>query len=75
MRNSEVRMSSQTSPAHLTAQSSLPPAIQGWKIYLSDQGNSIHTVKAFVHDLELLATFLSPTRTLESISTADLNHF
>lgn len=68
-------MPSQTSPAHLTAQSSLPPAIQGWKIYLTDQGNSIHTVKAFVHDLELLATFLSPTRTLESISTADLNHF
>lgn len=68
-------MSSEPILAHLTAQSTLPPAIQGWKIYLADQGNSIHTVKAFVHDLELLAKFLSPTRTLGSISTADLNHF
>ncbi|MCX8061171.1 MAG: site-specific integrase [Anaerolineales bacterium] len=68
-------MSSEPTPAHLTAQSTLPPAIQGWKIYLADQGNSIHTVKAFVHDLELLAKFLSPTRTLANITTADLNHF
>ncbi|PWH18485.1 MAG: hypothetical protein DDG59_05965 [Anaerolineae bacterium] len=67
-------MSDSTS-AHLTAQSTLPPAIQGWKLYLADQGNSVHTVKAFVHDLELLAAFLSPTRTLGSITTADLNHF
>ncbi|MFN3308756.1 MAG: tyrosine-type recombinase/integrase [Anaerolineales bacterium] len=68
-------MSPDPRTAHLTAHSTLPPAIQGWKIYLADQGNSIHTVKAFVHDLELLATFLSPTRTLGSITTADLNHF
>ncbi len=68
-------MSSESPSAHLTAQSTLPPAIQGWKIYLADQGNSVHTVKAFVHDLELLAAFLSPTRTLGSITTADLNHF
>lgn len=68
-------MSPHPSSAHLTAQSTLPPAIQVWKIYLADQGNSIHTVKAFVHDLELLATFLSPTRNLGSITTADLNHF
>ncbi len=68
-------MSSDSLTAHLTAQSTLPPAIQGWKIYLADQGNSVHTVKAFTHDLELLASFLSPTRTLGSITTADLNHF
>ncbi len=68
-------MSPSTLSAHLTAQSTLPPAIQVWKIYLADQGNSVHTVKAFVHDLELLASFLSPTRTLGSITTADLNHF
>lgn len=68
-------MSSEATPAHLTDQSTLPPAIQGWKIYLADQGNSIHTVKAFGHDLELFATFLSPTRTLGSITTADINHF
>ena len=68
-------MSSHPSSAHLTTHSTLHPAIQAWKIYLADQGNSIHTVKAFVHDLELLATFLSPTRNLRSITTADLNHF
>ncbi|MCS6908145.1 MAG: site-specific integrase [Anaerolineales bacterium] len=68
-------MDSENLSAHLSSESTLPPAIQGWKIYLADQGNSIHTIKAFVHDLEILAQFLSPTRTLGSITTADLNHF
>lgn len=68
-------MSNDSLSIHLSPQSSLPPAIQLWQIYLADQGNSPHTIKAFAHDLELLAGFLTPTRPIGSISTADINHF
>lgn len=61
--------------AHISPQTTLPPAILAWRIYLADQGNSPHTVKAFVADLNLLAGYLPPDRTLGSIMTADLNNF
>ncbi len=61
--------------AHLTAQVSLAPAIKAWQIYLTDQGNSLHTVKAFLSDMRLLASYLPPDRTLGAITTNDLNHF
>lgn len=61
--------------AHLTADTTLEPAINGWEIYLDDQGRSIHTVKAFTADVRLLATYLPPDRTIGSISTNDLNQF
>ncbi|MFZ6028311.1 MAG: tyrosine-type recombinase/integrase [Chloroflexota bacterium] len=67
-------MSTETT-AHITPQTSLAPAIQGWRIYLNDQGNSPYTLKAFTGDLNLLASYLPPDRTLESISTTDLNNF
>jgi site-specific recombinase XerD len=60
---------------HLTTQTPLLPAIHAWEIYLKDQGRSIYTIKAFVGDLQLLASFLPPDRTLGGISTIDLNHF
>ncbi len=68
-------MSEQSSTAHLTSQSTLTPAINAWSVYLADQGNSPHTIKAFIHDLELLAGFLSPTHPLGNITTTDLNRF
>jgi site-specific recombinase XerD len=70
-------MSSQSAPAsaHITAQSHFVPTINAWRIYLEDQDNSLHTVKAFAHDLELLAAYLPPDRTLGSVSTVDLNAF
>ncbi|MGB9586196.1 MAG: tyrosine-type recombinase/integrase [Anaerolineales bacterium] len=68
-------MTSETYSAHLTSQSTLNPAITAWSVYLQDQGNSPHTIKAFVHDLKLLAGFLSPTYTLGNITTVDLNRF
>lgn len=68
-------MSDQQISPHLSIDSTLPPAIHLWQIYLAEQGNSPHTIKAFIHDLELLAGFLSPTRSLGSITTPDLNHF
>jgi len=61
--------------AHLTSQTTLIPTINAWRYYLTDQGSSPHTVKAFVADLNLLASYLPPDRTLGSISTTDLNNF
>jgi len=61
--------------AHLSSQTTLHPAIRGWRIYLGDQGLSPHTIKAFIGDLTLIASYLPPDRTLGNISTNDLNHF
>jgi integrase/recombinase XerD len=64
-----------SSSAHITAQNLLIPTIQAWQIYLQDQGNSVHTVKAFTADLRLLASYLPPDRPLGNITTTDLNNF
>lgn len=57
------------------ARTSLPPAIQAWASYLEDQGNSIHTVKAFTADIRLLASYLPADQSVGSITTNDLNNF
>jgi integrase/recombinase XerD len=62
-------------PAHITANSLLSPTLKAWQFFLEDQGNSIHTVKAFTADLRLLASFLPPDRSLGKITTSDLNNF
>ncbi|HEY9121387.1 MAG TPA: site-specific integrase [Brevefilum sp.] len=62
-------------PAHLTENSLLQPAIQAWRFYLNDQGRSPHTVKAFIADLNLLDDFLPPDQTLGDISLKDLENF
>jgi integrase/recombinase XerD len=61
--------------AHITQQTSLPPAIRAWEIYLQDQGRSIYTIKAFKGDLDLLTSYLPADRTLGTVTTNDLNHF
>lgn len=61
--------------AHITSASLLTPTIEAWRFYLQDQGHSIHTIKAFVHDMELLAEFLPPDRSLGEIATTDINNF
>lgn len=65
------------SKIHLAINSStaLNAAISAWKIYLEDQGRSIHTIKAFIADATLLASFLQPDRTIGSITTRELNDF
>jgi site-specific recombinase XerD len=72
-------MSPQSDPAptsaHITGQSPLAPTINAWRIYLEDQGSSPHTVKAFTADMNLLASYLPPDRTLGSITTTDINNF
>ena len=61
--------------AHITAQTPLLPAVGAWELYLQDQDRSPFTVKAFLGDLQLLANYLPPDRTLGSITTRDLNQF
>ena len=61
--------------AHFSASTTLKPAIQAWRLYLQDQGNSPHTLTAFLSDLNLLASYLPPDQTLSEITTIDLNQF
>jgi site-specific recombinase XerD len=68
-------MSADSSIAHLTPQSPLPPAIQAWEMYLNDQGRSPNTVKAFLSDVRILTQFMPPDRTLGAITTKDLNRY
>jgi integrase/recombinase XerD len=66
---------SESSIAHLGSQTSLIPAINTWEYYLNDQGRSPNTIKAFLSDVRLLTQVLPPDRTLETITTSDLNDF
>ncbi|MDA1330365.1 MAG: tyrosine-type recombinase/integrase [Chloroflexi bacterium] len=59
----------------INARTPLPPAIQVWGLYLKDQGNSIHTQKAFTGDVRLLASYLPADQPLGAITTSDLNNF
>jgi site-specific recombinase XerD len=61
--------------ARLTAMTTLAPALRVWEIYLRDQGRSNYTIKAFLGDMQLLAGFLPPDRSLGAITTKDLNNF
>lgn len=61
--------------AHITSQTAFAPAVNAWRIFLEDQGNSPHTVKAFTADVLLMGSYLPPDRPVGSISTADINNF
>jgi site-specific recombinase XerD len=58
--------------AHLTAQTLLQPTLQAWERYLTDQGRSTNTIKAFMSDLRILTEFLPPDRPIGAITTEDL---
>lgn len=60
---------------HITKETTLRPAINAWTIYLKDQGNSPHTIKAFSADMRLAASYLPPDSRLGDITTRDLNQF
>ena len=60
---------------HITPSTTIAPAISAYEYYLSDQGRSSHTVKAFLSDLQLLQKYFAPDKTLDSITTIDLNNF
>ncbi len=59
--------------AHITPNMTLAPAINAWRYFLEDQKRSIHTIKAFGADVNLLADYLSPEKSLGGITTEDLN--
>ena len=61
--------------SHLTPQTTLTSAIQSWDSFLRDQGRSPNTIKAFLSDVRLLTSFLSPETTLGQITTNDLNRY
>jgi len=61
--------------AHITANTTITPAIAAYEMFLNDQGRSHYTVKAFLSDLRLMASYFPPDRTLGSIGTDDLNNF
>jgi len=61
--------------SHLSSQTTLPPAIKSWELFLYDQGRSPNTVKAFLSDVRLLTKYLPDDRGLGAITTNDLNRF
>jgi integrase/recombinase XerD len=68
-------MNMQMQSAHITPMMTLIPAINAWKYFLEDQKRSIHTIKAFGADVQLLAEYLPADKTLGSISTDELNNY
>jgi integrase/recombinase XerD len=68
-------MSKATDSAHITSKTLLPAAINGWEIFMYDQGRSPNTVKAFLSDVRLLTRFLAPDQLIGAITTDDLNRF
>jgi len=64
-----------SSSARITAKALLPAAINGWEMFLQDQGRSHHTLKAFLSDARLLTKFLAPDKSIGSVTTDDLNKF
>ncbi|MBV6393452.1 MAG: Tyrosine recombinase XerC [Anaerolineales bacterium] len=68
-------MAKTSTSAHINAKTLLPAAINGWEMYLLDQGRSLNTVKAFLSDVRLLTKFLPPDQTIGGVTTEDLNRF
>jgi integrase/recombinase XerD len=62
-------------PSHLTQNTPLASAIHAWEMFLADQGRSPNTIKAFLSDVRLLASFLPKDVALGKITTKDLNRF
>jgi integrase/recombinase XerD len=58
---------------HITSVTTLLPAIKSWELYLSDQGRSHFTIKAFIGDLLLFSSFFSPGTTMGDVTMNDIN--
>ncbi len=68
-------MTNASADSHITAETLLVPAIKSWQMFLTDQGRSLFTIKAFIGDLNLMAGYFPADTTIGTISTADLNRF
>ncbi len=60
---------------HITSDTLLLPAIKSWEIFLYDQGRSIFTIKAFIGDLKLFASYFSPDTSIGRITLKEINQF
>ncbi len=61
--------------SHITAETLLVPAIKSWELYLYDQGKSLHTVKAFIGDLNLFASYFANDTSIGNITMKEINFF
>lgn len=61
--------------SHLTQNTSLNSAINSWEMFLTDQGRSPNTIKAFLSDVRLLTTFLPEGIAIGKVTTKELNRF
>lgn len=68
-------MAKTTDTAHITTKTLLPTAINGWEMFMYDQGRSSNTVKAFLSDVKLLTKFLAPDKPIGAVTTEELNRF
>lgn len=64
-----------TETTNITSKTVLPAAINGWELYLTDQGRSQNTLKAFLSDVRLLTSYIAPDRAIGAITTEELNKF
>jgi len=60
---------------HISSSTPLLPAIKSWEVFLVDQGRSPYTIKAFLGDLHLFASFFTPDTSVGTISTQEINRF
>lgn len=63
------------SEIHISATTPFQPAVLGWEVYMQDQGKSPYTIKAFIGDLYLLASYLPPDKNVGDVTTNDINNF
>lgn len=68
-------MAKTSDTAHINGKTLLPAAINGWEMFMADQGRSPNTIKAFLSDVRLLTSFVAPDQSIGSITTDDLNRF
>lgn len=61
--------------AHITSTTILLPVLSAYEIYLTDQGRSPYTIKAFLSDLRLMASHFPSDVELGSINTDGLNKY
>ena len=61
--------------SHITAETLLIPAVKSWELFLYDQGKSLHTVKAFIGDLNLFASYFRSDTSIGNITMKDINAF
>lgn len=60
---------------HITSDTPLLPVIRSWELFLTDQGRSRFTVKAFIGDLNLFSSFFAPDTTIGNVTSTDINRF